>query len=198
MGSYILVWGSTSNSILRPLQVLQNKIIRIICNVSKNEQVKNNTLYHELKLLKVKDMYHLEIAKFMYFFQHNKLPNLYNQYQNWKMVSAVFVRVAAPRTKSQAQSQDRVIGEAEINFGEAQEVYFCEFERGTGAQVTYPSLEHTNKVTSKKKTIFTEIQTDVSAEIRNSKGFLRPKIGDFQTKKVVTEMQTNFSAGVRN
>ena len=25
-------------------------------------------------------MYHLEMAKFMYLFQHNKLPNLFNQY----------------------------------------------------------------------------------------------------------------------
>ena len=25
-------------------------------------------------------MHHLEMAKFMYLFQHNKLPNLYNQY----------------------------------------------------------------------------------------------------------------------
>ena len=52
--------------------------MRIICNISKNEHVKNNTLYHKLKLLKVKD--HLEIAKFMYFVQNNKLPNLHNQY----------------------------------------------------------------------------------------------------------------------
>ena len=65
----ILVWGSTNLSILQQLQILQNKIIRIICNVSKNEHVKNNTMYHELKVLKVKDMYHLEAAKFMYLFQ---------------------------------------------------------------------------------------------------------------------------------
>ena len=48
----ILVWGSTNHSILQPLQVLQNKIIRIFCNVSKNEYVKSNSLYQELKLLK--------------------------------------------------------------------------------------------------------------------------------------------------
>ena len=76
----ILAWGSTNHSVLQPLQVLQNKIIRIICNVSKNDRVKNNGLYHELKLLKVKDMYHLEMAKFMYLFQHNKLPRLYHNY----------------------------------------------------------------------------------------------------------------------
>ena len=47
----ILAWGSTNHSALQPLQVLQNKIIRIICNVSKNDCVKNSGLYHELKLL---------------------------------------------------------------------------------------------------------------------------------------------------
>ena len=41
---------------------------------------KNNTLYHELELLKVKDMYHLEMAKFINSFQHNELPNRCNQY----------------------------------------------------------------------------------------------------------------------
>ena len=76
----ILVWDSTNHSILQQLQVLQSKIMRIICNVRKNELVKNNTLYHELKLLKVKDIYHLEMAKFMYLFHHNKLPNRFNQY----------------------------------------------------------------------------------------------------------------------
>ena len=76
----ILVWGSTNHLILQQLQVLQNKIITIICNVSKNEHVKNNTLYHELKLWKVKDMHHLEMAKFVYLFQHNNFPNLFNKY----------------------------------------------------------------------------------------------------------------------
>ena len=76
----ILVWGSTNHSILHPLQVLQNQIIKIICNVSKNEHVKNNIFYHNLKLIKVNDMYHLKMAKFMHLFQHNKLPNLYKQY----------------------------------------------------------------------------------------------------------------------
>ena len=76
----ILEWGSTNHSILQPFQVIQNKIIRIICNVSTNEHLKNNNLYHELKLLKVKDMYHLERANFMYLFQQNKLSNLYYQY----------------------------------------------------------------------------------------------------------------------
>ena len=35
-------------------------------------------------LLKVKDMHHLKVAKFMYLFQHKKFPNLCNQYLNCK------------------------------------------------------------------------------------------------------------------
>ena len=76
----ISVWGSTNHSILQPLQVLENKVLRIICNVSKNELVKNSSLKHTLKLVKVKNMYHLEMATFMYLFQHNKLLNLCRQY----------------------------------------------------------------------------------------------------------------------
>ena len=92
----ILVWGSTNHSILQPLQVLQNKILRIICNVSKNEHVRNNSLYHELKLLKVKDMYHFEMAKFMYLFQHDKLPLLLKQYTSTSqdaLVTATFIYI---------------------------------------------------------------------------------------------------------
>ena len=49
----------------------------------------------------------------------------------------------------QAQRQDSVTGGAEIKFGGAQEVYLCEFERGTVAREIYPSLDQTNKVKTK-------------------------------------------------
>ena len=38
-----LLRGSTNHSVSQPLQALKNKIIRIICNVSKNEPVKKTT-----------------------------------------------------------------------------------------------------------------------------------------------------------
>ena len=41
----ILTWGSTNNTVLHPLQVLQNKIVRIISNVKTNEYITNNSLY---------------------------------------------------------------------------------------------------------------------------------------------------------
>ena len=57
--------------------------------------------------------------------------------------------VSPPR---QARRQDSMTGGgAEINFGGAREVYLCEFKRGTGAQEIYSSVDHTNKVKTKKK-----------------------------------------------
>ena len=45
-------------------------------------------------------------------------------------------------------------GGAEINFGGAREVYLCEFERGTEARETYPSLHQMNKVKTKNSNGF--------------------------------------------
>ena len=72
----------------------------------------------------------------------------------------------------QARRQDSITGGggAEINFRGAREVYLCEFERGTGARGIYPSLDQTNKMKTKKK-VFTDIQRDFSADIRNSNSF---------------------------
>ena len=47
---------------------------------------------------------------------------------------------------------------------------------------------------SKKKKVFTEIESDFSAQIGNSKRFFRPKSGGLQKKKVFTEIETDFSA----
>ena len=61
----ILTWGSTNNTVLHPLQVLQNKIVRITSNVKTKERITNNFLYKQLKILKIKDMYELEVSKFI-------------------------------------------------------------------------------------------------------------------------------------
>lgn len=76
----ILGWGSSNSSILHPLQVLQNKIIRIICFTKRNEHVTNNSLFQKLNILKLKDIYYLEMAKFMYQFEKGELPNLFQSY----------------------------------------------------------------------------------------------------------------------
>ena len=83
----ILTGGSTNNSVLHPLQVLQNRLIRIICRVRKLDHITNNSLYHKLSILKIKDIYHLEMAKFMYLYHNNKLPKLFNNY--FKSINSV-------------------------------------------------------------------------------------------------------------
>ena len=76
----ILTWGSTNDTIIHPLQVLQNRLIRIICHVKRNEHVTNNSLFQKLKILKIKDIYHLELAKFMYQYHNSKLPKVFDKY----------------------------------------------------------------------------------------------------------------------
>ena len=61
----LLVWGSANKTNIQSLQVLQNKIIRTMSAVRRNEHVANNILYTNLKILKIEELYFLEIAKFM-------------------------------------------------------------------------------------------------------------------------------------
>ena len=69
------------------LQVLQNRRIRITCRARKSDHIANNTLYHKLNILEIKDIYHLEIAKIVYLYRNNKLPKLFNHY--YKSVNSV-------------------------------------------------------------------------------------------------------------
>ena len=39
----ILTWGSTNNSVLHPLQVLQNRLVRIISRVKKSDHIASNS-----------------------------------------------------------------------------------------------------------------------------------------------------------
>ena len=64
--SYLLLfWGSTFDSYLVRIQVIQNKIVR---NLFANKITHNNTteLFRKLKILKVKDMYHWELGISIY------------------------------------------------------------------------------------------------------------------------------------
>ena len=67
----------------------------------------------------------------------------------------------------QAQRQDSVTGGGEeINFGEAREVYLCEFERGTGLREVYSSVDQTKKVKTKKKVLSTKIFTNSCCRLK--------------------------------
>jgi len=48
------LWGTTSPSYLKPLQLLQNKAVRIICNCKRASSA--TPLFHKLEILKINEL----------------------------------------------------------------------------------------------------------------------------------------------
>ena len=74
----ILCWGSTSVTNLNRLQVLQNRAIRNIMKAPRYFCLDN--YYLNLRILKVHDLYKLEIAKFMHGHHNNLLPDIFSSF----------------------------------------------------------------------------------------------------------------------
>lgn len=68
----ILLWGATNQCHLNKLNVIQKKAIRTITNSNYNEHTA--PLFKDLNLLRLNDLYKLNVGKFMYKMTHNKLP----------------------------------------------------------------------------------------------------------------------------
>ena len=76
----IVSWGSACQAYLEKIQVMQNNIIRIINFKFVKDRINMSLLYKSMKILKVKDIYELEIAKFMHSYYHCKLPETFDNY----------------------------------------------------------------------------------------------------------------------
>ena len=57
--------GSTSETTLKPIQVIVNRAVRIMCSAPLG-RIDINPLSENLEILKVKEIYDLEPGKFMY------------------------------------------------------------------------------------------------------------------------------------
>ena len=68
-------WGSTYQSNLNRIIILQKKIIRIISKVSFDAHT--GVLFKEQEILKFSDIYLYQIGKFMYLFKRGLLPNYF-------------------------------------------------------------------------------------------------------------------------
>jgi hypothetical protein len=66
------LWGSAYQYKLHKLEITQKKCIRHICGVPYNEHT--NPLFKKLGILKLKDIYKIQLCKFMYSYTHGKLP----------------------------------------------------------------------------------------------------------------------------
>lgn len=76
----ILGWGSASKTTLKPIQILQNKVLRLMNKTTWKDHTENNVLYQKFELLKVDDIYRLELGKFMYLYQTKALPKVFETY----------------------------------------------------------------------------------------------------------------------
>ena len=76
----IIVWGNSNKSVLQSLQVMQNKIIRIMNFKCLRDHVQLNPLFKSWNLLKINEIYELEIAKFMHLHYNKHLPENFDHY----------------------------------------------------------------------------------------------------------------------
>ena len=74
----ILCWGSSSATNLNILQVLQNRAIRNMMKAPRYFRLDNYFL--NLRILKVSDLFQLEIAKFMHCHHNNTLPECFSTF----------------------------------------------------------------------------------------------------------------------
>ena len=72
----IIVWGNTHRNLLERLLLLQKKALRIICNTAARSHT--NQLFLGNKILKVHDLYSLQLGQFMYSYNNNLLPRAFN------------------------------------------------------------------------------------------------------------------------
>ena len=76
----ITIWGSTYSSYIDKIYRLQNKAVKLIGGGKFRE--KATPYYGKLKILKIQDLYNIEIAKFVYDFFHNNVPCSFSTYFN--------------------------------------------------------------------------------------------------------------------
>ena len=67
-----IVWGSTYDSYLQPIFLLQKKAIRII--TFSPPQTHTKPLFHKLNILPVHSIFKCQVACFVFLFEHNLLP----------------------------------------------------------------------------------------------------------------------------
>ena len=80
----IIIWGATFKTHLSKVNVRINRIIRAL--TSSNLYTPMSNLYKKLNLLKLEDLYNVELGKFMYLYYNKKTPKIFiifkNDYRN--------------------------------------------------------------------------------------------------------------------
>ena len=74
----IIIWGSTNNSYLTKLRSLQNKALKAIGHLGWRTFPKQ--LYRQFKILKLNDLYKIELSKFVYSYISKYTPKYFDDY----------------------------------------------------------------------------------------------------------------------
>ena len=74
----ILCWGNANSTYLDRIQVLQNRAIKFIARAPRYYRLDN--YYLNYRILKVKDLYDLELYKFMHGHFNNRVPCIFRNF----------------------------------------------------------------------------------------------------------------------
>ena len=72
----IIDWGRAYKTVIRPVQVLQNRILKYMTFSKRTSSV--NNIFKLLKILKVSDLYQFNLEKFMYKYNADIPPSFNN------------------------------------------------------------------------------------------------------------------------
>jgi len=75
----IVAWGRAASCHVQPISIVLNRAMRCTNNLWNN---KVTTIYKTQKILQLKDIYNLEVSKFMYIYTNSQLPAMFNNYFN--------------------------------------------------------------------------------------------------------------------
>ena len=103
----IIAWGSAAKSSLKQLQTIMNRAIRIIAMAPRGN-IDLNPLYEILEILKLEDIYHLELAKFVFKEKSSSLPPNLAKYFEIRVVENDH------RTRSRPSVSERIIHNTNI------------------------------------------------------------------------------------
>ena len=70
----IICWGSANKTSLQPLKIIQNRAIRHMYRVPRYTRL--DYLYLNLRILKLDDLFELELGKFMHQFHNKKITQV--------------------------------------------------------------------------------------------------------------------------
>ena len=74
----IIVWGATFKTYLSEVNVRIKRIIRALS--SSNLYTPMSSIYKKLNLLKLEDLYNVELGKFMYLYYNRKTPTIFTNF----------------------------------------------------------------------------------------------------------------------